>query len=59
MIPRASRSRLSCEPSSIRRTTDPGSPALTYVASPTIRKYLSLPLKHFKQYSYGYGNGKR
>ncbi|GHH26113.1 hypothetical protein GCM10018780_78890 [Streptomyces lanatus] len=34
VIPRASRSRLSCEPSSMRRTTDPGSPALTFASLP-------------------------
>nr|BFD83506.1 hypothetical protein StreXyl84_29070 [Streptomyces sp. Xyl84] len=35
VIPRASRSRLSCEPSSMRRTTDPGSPALTFASLPS------------------------
>ncbi len=34
VMPRASRSRRSCEPSSIRRTTDPGSPALTFASLP-------------------------
>src|SRR4051812_35101043 len=36
VIPRASRSRLSCDPSSMRRTTDPGSPALTFASLPNI-----------------------
>src|ERR1041385_2497143 len=35
-MPRASRSRLRCDPSSMRRTTDPGSPALTSATLPNL-----------------------
>jgi hypothetical protein len=41
----------------MRRTTDPGSPALTFASLPNVFKGRSLPLKHFEQYSSGYGNG--
>ncbi|GHH91048.1 hypothetical protein GCM10017779_15050 [Streptomyces capillispiralis] len=41
----------------MRRTTDPGSPALTFASLPNVFRARSLPLKHFEQYSSGYGNG--
>jgi hypothetical protein len=41
----------------MRRTTDPGSPALTFASLPNGFRGRSLPLKHFEQYSSGYGNG--
>ncbi|MBB6418633.1 hypothetical protein ACIBQ5_31155 [Streptomyces massasporeus] len=41
----------------MRRTTDPGSPALTFASLPNVFRGRSLPLKHFEQYSSGYGNG--
>ncbi|GAA4942714.1 hypothetical protein GCM10023238_05710 [Streptomyces heliomycini] len=43
----------------MRRTTDPGSPALTFASLPNVFRARSLPLKHFEQYSRGYGNGIR
>jgi hypothetical protein len=43
----------------MRRTTDPGSPALTFASLPNVFRARSLPLKHFEQYSSGYGNGIR
>ncbi|MFD5131358.1 hypothetical protein [Streptomyces olindensis] len=41
----------------MRRTTDPGSPALTFASLPNVFRGRSLPLKHSEQYSSGYGNG--
>jgi hypothetical protein len=41
----------------MRRTTDPGSPALTFASLPNVSRGRSLPLKHSEQYSSGYGNG--
>ncbi|GAA2538048.1 hypothetical protein GCM10010398_25740 [Streptomyces fimbriatus] len=43
----------------MRRTTDPGSPALTFASLPNVLRARSLPLKHFEQYSPGYVNGIR
>ncbi|GAA3497433.1 hypothetical protein GCM10019016_045360 [Streptomyces prasinosporus] len=43
----------------MRRTTDPGSPALTFASLPNVFRARSLPLKHFEQYSSGYGNEVR
>ncbi|MFZ4132431.1 hypothetical protein ACOZEM_31430 [Streptomyces cellulosae] len=43
----------------MRRTTDPGSPALTFDSLPNVFKARSLPLKHSEQYSPDYTNGIR
>ncbi|MEU2282315.1 hypothetical protein ABZ614_10325 [Streptomyces sp. NPDC013178] len=43
----------------MRRTTDPGSPALTFASLPKRPWARSLPLKHFEQYSSDYTDGKK
>jgi hypothetical protein len=43
----------------MRRTTDPGPPALTFDSLPNVFRARSLPLKHSEQYSSDYRYGKK
>jgi len=43
----------------MRRTTDPGSPTLTFASLPNAFRGRSLPLKHSEQYSSDYREGKK